>query len=211
MGIKDEIGDVLPSRSARLQAFISLKLENTVLRSALGLAIVALGLTGVAAVGSPSADPAVIGESRAGVELVLPPMQQVSYEPDAIIDLPETPEIAAEAAADAMAAAEDALAAVAEELEIGNASYYGDRFAGRKTANGEIFDPKLLTAAHPTLPMGSKVRVTHEGSGETVIVRINDRGPFHGKRVIDLSKAAAKQLGMMRTGTARVKLELLKS
>ncbi|MGB3722272.1 MAG: septal ring lytic transglycosylase RlpA family protein [Pacificimonas sp.] len=217
MGINNELGNALPGRRARLKAFLSLKLERTILRSALGAAVVALGVTGVVAVGQPAADPVQLGNGKAGVDTTLSPiadadMTVASYEPIAIVDMPDIlPDAAAIATEDAVAAAEDALDAVAEELGIGGASYYGDRFAGRKTANGEIFDPMQMTAAHRTLPMGSKVRVTHEKTGETVIVRINDRGPFHGKRVIDLSKAAAKRLGMIRTGTARVKLELLKS
>lgn len=100
---------------------------------------------------------------------------------------------------------------LAEAIGSGRASFYGDRFAGRPTASGEPFDPAQLTAAHRSLPLGSLVRVTHLDSGSTVVVRINDRGPFHGDRIIDLSKAAAKQLKMISAGTAAVKLELLHS
>lgn len=91
----------------------------------------------------------------------------------------------------------------------GEASYYGRELAGNPTASGEIFDPARLTAAHRTLPLGSRVRVTNSGNGEDVVVRINDRGPFHGDRVIDLSSAAARSIGLLRTGTARVSLALL--
>ena len=91
----------------------------------------------------------------------------------------------------------------------GEASYYGRELAGNPTASGEIFDPARLTAAHRTLPLGSRVRVTNAGNGEDVVVRINDRGPFHGDRVIDLSSAAARSIGLLRTGTARVSLALL--
>ena len=91
----------------------------------------------------------------------------------------------------------------------GEASYYGDRFAGNLTANGETFDPERLTAAHRTLPMGSKVRVTNPRNGESVVVRINDRGPFHGNRVIDLSKSAARTIGLIRSGTGQVRMALL--
>lgn len=100
----------------------------------------------------------------------------------------------------------------AEELEDipdGVASWYGARFAGRKTASGERFDPNQLTAAHRTLPFGSKVRVTR--GGRSVVVRINDRGPFHGDRVIDLSQAAAAELGLVRSGSGHVELALLAS
>ena len=94
-------------------------------------------------------------------------------------------------------------------LGSGHASYYGEELAGNPTASGEAFDPAKMTAAHRTLPLGSRVRVTNTSTGDAVVVRINDRGPFHGQRVIDLSKAAARKIGMVRTGTARVKLELL--
>lgn len=91
----------------------------------------------------------------------------------------------------------------------GVASWYGPNFAGRRTANGEIFNPEEMTAAHRTLPFGSRVKVTNMDTGEEVIVRINDRGPFHGGRVIDLSQAAARQVGMIRAGEAAVRLDLL--
>ena len=94
-----------------------------------------------------------------------------------------------------------------QDLGEGVASWYGARFAGRKTASGERFDPGQMTAAHRTLPFGSRVRVTH--SGKSVVVRINDRGPFHGGRVIDLSKAAADELGLVGAGSGRVQLALL--
>ena len=95
------------------------------------------------------------------------------------------------------------------DLGVGIASYYGRRFAGRRTANGEVFNPDLLTAAHRTLPFGTKVRVTSKRTGRSVVVRINDRGPFHGKRVIDLSEAAARQIGLIQQGHGQVKLALI--
>ena len=91
----------------------------------------------------------------------------------------------------------------------GLASWYGPKFAGRQTANGEIFDPSQLTAAHKTLPFGTQVRVTNLNNGRSVVVRINDRGPFKPGRVIDLSRAAAERIGMIGSGTAPVSLELL--
>lgn len=91
------------------------------------------------------------------------------------------------------------------------ASYYGDEFAGRPTANGEIFNPEQLTAAHRTLPFGSLVRVSDAATGQDVVVRINDRGPFHGNRDIDLSEAAARKIGMLGSGTAKVRLEVVRS
>ncbi|MBN9504534.1 MAG: septal ring lytic transglycosylase RlpA family protein [Altererythrobacter sp.] len=87
------------------------------------------------------------------------------------------------------------------------ASWYGTDFAGRKTASGEAFDPGEYTAAHRTLPFGSRVRVSR--GGKSVVVRINDRGPFHGNRVIDLSRAAASDLGLVSAGSGQVQLALL--
>ena len=95
------------------------------------------------------------------------------------------------------------------ELAGGMASYYSREIAGNRTANGEVCDPSELTAAHRTLPFGSKVRVTNLSNGQSVVVRINDRGPFGRGRVIDISHAAAKEIGMHRSGTARVRLALL--
>lgn len=91
--------------------------------------------------------------------------------------------------------------------EVGEASWYGPGLQGKETANGETFDQKELTAAHPTLPMGTKAKVTNLENGKKVDVRINDRGPFAGDRVIDLSKAAAKKLDMQDDGTTQVKIE----
>jgi len=91
----------------------------------------------------------------------------------------------------------------------GMASWYGERFHGRRTASGEIFDMRALTAAHRTLAFGSIVRVTEVHSGESVDVRINDRGPASSARVIDLSYAAARKLGMLRRGVARVELTVI--
>lgn len=91
--------------------------------------------------------------------------------------------------------------------EVGAASWYGPGFHGKETANGETFDQKELTAAHPTLPMDTKANITNLENGKKVEVRINDRGPFIGNRVIDLSKAAAKKLDMQKDGTTEVKIE----
>lgn len=91
--------------------------------------------------------------------------------------------------------------------EVGEASWYGPGFQGKETANGETFDQKEMTAAHPTLPMGTKAKVTNLDNGKKVEVRINDRGPYVGDRVIDLSGAAAKKLDMKEDGTTEVKIE----
>ncbi len=94
-------------------------------------------------------------------------------------------------------------------LNSGVASYYGPGFHGRRTANGERFDMHAMTAAHRTLPFGTLVKVTNLSNGKSAIVRVNDRGPYVGKRVIDLSVAAAKQIGSTGSGTARVSLEVM--
>src|SRR5688500_17050161 len=89
----------------------------------------------------------------------------------------------------------------------GLASWYGKRFHGQKTASGETYDMYAMTAAHPTLPIPSYVRVTHVASGRSVVVRVNDRGPFHPALIVDLSYAAALKLGYIQAGSARVELE----
>lgn len=94
------------------------------------------------------------------------------------------------------------------ELE-GIASYYADEFHGRKTSSGEEYDMHALTAAHRTLPFNTKVRVVNLENRKSVIVRINDRGPFKDDRVIDVSLEAARQLGLVANGTAPVKMEIL--
>lgn len=89
----------------------------------------------------------------------------------------------------------------------GLASWYGDDFHGRLTANGEVFDMGALTAAHPTLPMPSYARVTNVSNGKSLVVRVNDRGPYHGNRLIDLSNKAAELLDFKGNGVARVRVE----
>jgi rare lipoprotein A len=102
------------------------------------------------------------------------------------------------------------LAATKGSSVSGKASWYGGRFHGRKTASGERFDKRALTAAHRKLPFGTRVRVTSINTGRSVIVRINDRGPFgRRERIIDVSEAAAESLGMKQAGVIRVKLEVL--
>jgi rare lipoprotein A len=91
--------------------------------------------------------------------------------------------------------------------EEGVASWYGDDFHGRLTANGEVFDMDALSAAHPTLPMPSYARVTNLNNGKSLIVRVNDRGPYHGNRLIDVSHKAAELLDFKGNGTARVRVE----
>ena len=95
-------------------------------------------------------------------------------------------------------------------VSTGEASWYGPGFYGNRTANGEVFRPGTLTAAHRTLPFGTKVRVTNLGNGRSTVVRINDRGPFIGHRVIDLAHGAANKLGLVASGIAQVRLEVLR-
>jgi len=94
-------------------------------------------------------------------------------------------------------------------LYEGIASYYADQYHGRKTSSGEVYDMNALTAAHREWPFGTRVRVTNLENGRDVTVRINDRGPFKEERIIDLSLAAAKQIGLIASGTVRVRIEVL--
>jgi rare lipoprotein A len=91
--------------------------------------------------------------------------------------------------------------------ETGVASFYAHRFHGRRTASGARYDMHALTCAHPTAPFGARLRVTDVETGRSVVVTVNDRGPFTGGRVVDLSLAAAKRLGMVERGLARVRIE----
>ena len=96
-----------------------------------------------------------------------------------------------------------------QAIYSGQASWYGPGFDGRRTANGEVYNSNLLTAAHRSLPFGTKVRVTNMNNGRSVVVRINDRGPFSKGRIIDLSAGAARTINMINSGVAPVKVEVL--
>lgn len=187
------------SSSPRVRALLTRK--RRFISYGVAALIPAIGLVGAARADAPEPDagfaPIEIS-SQVEAALTAAPVQDI----DAVFGDAEN-----EAAATLEPAApiEQAL----EELDGGKASYYGPNLAGNRTANGERFDPTQLTAAHRTLPMGSKVKVTNKRNGKSVIVRINDRGPFHGQRVIDLSTAAAREIGMVATGTATVGLALL--
>jgi rare lipoprotein A len=140
------------------------------------------------------------------------PVQAIEAEPTARLrSLAETVAALEEPAAPAIAdqagepASEDY-----EPIGEGVASYYGHELAGNRTASGERFNPQALTAAHRSLPMGTRLRVTNQANGRSVVVRINDRGPFARGRIIDVSLAAARQIAMVRSGTARVKLEIVR-
>jgi rare lipoprotein A len=99
------------------------------------------------------------------------------------------------------------LTAVQPFKQRGLASWYGKKFHGQKTSSGELYDMYKMTAAHPTLPIPSYARVTRVSNGKSVVVRINDRGPFHANRIIDLSYAAAHKLGYIQAGSAEVTIE----
>jgi rare lipoprotein A len=99
--------------------------------------------------------------------------------------------------------------AAAKLLQTGKASWYGPQFQGKITASGDTFNQRAFTAAHPTLPFGSKVKVTNLANGKSVEVKINDRGPLLENRIIDVSRAAAEVLEMKESGTTTVRLELL--
>jgi len=116
---------------------------------------------------------------------------------------------------DLSAAAPEALAATAPSapretvMGRGSASYYATKFDGRRTASGERFDSDDMTAAHRSLPFGSRLRVTNVATGQSVVVRVNDRGPFHGGRMIDVSRAAAAELGLVARGHGTVEIALI--
>lgn len=95
------------------------------------------------------------------------------------------------------------------KIQYGLASFYSNKFNGRKTASGELFSQQKLTAAHNTLPLGTYVRVTNLRNGKTVVVKINDRLHHRNKRIIDLTRAAATKLGFIKSGLTRVKIEVL--
>ncbi len=103
-----------------------------------------------------------------------------------------------------------AFTSCASVKENGRASYYADKFDGRKTASGAVFRQRKRTAAHRTLPFGTRLKVKNLDNGKTVRVRVNDRGPFVQGRMIDLSKKAARKLGMLQQGTANVEIKYKK-
>ena len=101
------------------------------------------------------------------------------------------------------------LCVVPVQHQIGTASWYGDEFEGNETASGEIYDSNGLTAAHQTLPFGTIIRVINLENGKKILLRINDRGPSIGRRLLDVSWAAAKHLGFVGAGTTRVRMEIV--
>ncbi len=103
----------------------------------------------------------------------------------------------------------DPLQARTGATQEGRVSWYGPGFAGRKTASGERFDPRALTMAHRTLPLGTRVRVENPENDRSVVVRVNDRGPYAGGRVADLSRAAAERIGMVEEGVIEARLRVV--
>ena len=188
--------------------------ERSLGRAARGLAAVLV--VGVASVGlwpQPSPAPVpprvkkvkrvVTVKTRAPLAKPLPApvVEPVSAEAPTPLALEPTPPVARSPEASTPEAG--------EHIGTGEASYYGQELAGNRTASGERFDPDELTAAHRTLPLGSRLRVVNERTGASVVVRVNDRGPFADDRVLDVSESAAREIGMIRRGTARVRMELL--
>ena len=186
----------LPTRRDRLRAFIRLKSQRRWLIGALGLmAATTVTFGGLAWNENRTPDVVKLGKGVASVDA-----QPVT----ALRPGPRAGKTAAASPRPTPSASESPMGS-------GDASYYGNELAGNRTASGEIFDPGRLTAAHRTLPLGSEVRVTNPNNGRSVVVKINDRGPYHGNRVIDLSTAAARTIGLIRSGTGRVNLALLVS
>ena len=176
---------------------------------------------------SPSAEERLVA-NREGIETTNSDIEQLSFVPSQVLDnssvldalAPPQPEVLGSVASETHhayreAGTSDKPAPAAPKSEPvlyeqeGIASWYGPGFEGNQTANGEIFNSQEITAAHLELPFDTQVRVTNLNNGRSLVVRINDRGPYTGGRVIDLSAGAAEELGMIHTGTAPVVLEVL--
>lgn len=137
----------------------------------------------------------------------------MSAAPAQALDLTGTPKLESLESAVAQAFDDSVTApAVQQSFETvgqGEASYYGAELAGNRTASGERFDPRALTCAHRSLPLGTMLRVTNLANGRSVLVRVNDRGPFARGRILDMSMAAARDIDMVRSGKAMVRLEVV--
>lgn len=146
----------------------------------------------------------------AGIVLAVSPLVLASLAPAPDLADPVPPESAAAITGPAAESHEDLpTPRVARPLGEGSASYYSDLLEGRPTASGQPYRGSELTAAHRTLPFGSRVRVTNLANGNSVVVRVNDRGPFARRHVVDVSRAAAGRLGILAEGHAQVSLELV--
>ncbi|MFC3101186.1 septal ring lytic transglycosylase RlpA family protein [Altererythrobacter lauratis] len=184
----------------------SLASGRAITRIALGLAAsLALGLT-LADAGRAQTAPDAVAASAMAVPVAASQPTTAEHGPtfqpseQAALAIPQ---------ADLPVAEAPAATPLGTPLGSGIASFYADRFHGQRTASGERFDNRALTAAHRTLPFGSRVRVTNPANGASVVVRITDRGPFTRGRLIDVSRAAAEELGLVRAGHGTVELELL--
>ncbi len=171
---------------------------------AAGVAVMLLFALGFTLLNRPEPDPVLLGMGRAGLKADSVRLANLRADSVRVADSLYTADSLEKAAQ--LAAAEPA----GKPMGGGKASFYGTELAGNPTASGERFNPAQLTAAHRTLPFGTKVKVTNVRNGESVVVRINDRGPYADSRVIDLSTAAAKRIGMLGRGTAMVRIELLR-
>lgn len=183
-------------------------LLNRALLSAAALALLGGSLSSLHAEESAPVAAVVKADDSAGLPHFTPSADALaaSFAPFA-----ETVEVAVPPHAVDMETLAPAVEEAGQDLGEGVVSYYHAKFAGRSTANGEKFNPRELTAAHRTLPFGSRVRLTNEKNGRSVVVRVNDRGPFHDGRVMDVSNRAAEQLGLIAAGHGKVELELLDS
>jgi len=176
-------------RENRIFGFRAHGLRSTLIAAVLGMAPLAASTAATPADGGLPLE-----ASAAATEL------STEIVPLTAAPLPETPVAIPSEAPEAPATT---------SLGSGTASYYAGKFHGRRTASGEAFDNGAMTAAHRTLPFGSLVRVTNPANGRSVVVRINDRGPFTRGRMIDVSRAAAEELGLITRGHATVELELI--
>ncbi|WP_412069878.1 septal ring lytic transglycosylase RlpA family protein [Rubrivirga sp. IMCC43871] len=183
-----------PSRLRRVASRIAGARRRAAVVTSAALLAAGAGVT----IGAPAPQAEVAIEAPARV--VVPDVPAAEVPVALVSHLDDAPEVEAELAPAAEAGT---------PIGTGLASYYGRELAGNPTASGEPFDPSDLTAAHRTLPLGTRVRVTHERTGESVVVRVNDRGPFHGDRVLDLSRAAADAIGLTKRGTGTVSIERL--
>lgn len=166
-------------------------LQVLTLAALAGLAPIAA--SSAAASDTPTAAPAEISAASAMIELVpVQPTDDVSATTNAPAMIEEAPSAPRETV-----------------MGRGSASYYASKFDGRRTASGELFDNAGMTAAHRTLPFGTLVRVTNVATGKSVVVRINDRGPFTAGRMIDVSRAAANELGLVARGHGTVELAVI--
>ncbi|MEA3000824.1 MAG: rare lipoprotein [Sphingomonadales bacterium] len=144
----------------------------------------------------------IISAPAGAVDAVSPRLQSLQDAVAAASDPVPAPSLEAKA---------EAVQQAFEAIGEGQASYYGRELAGNRTSSGERFNPMAMTAAHRTLPLGTLLRVTNLANGRSVIVRVNDRGPFVRSRLIDVSLGAAREIGMVAQGRAQVRLEVVRT